>query len=129
ASFDGRYHALVDAPCLPKPAHLPIVLGGAGDRLLRLVARHADGWNCPNPAWRELAAKRATLLRHCEAIGRDPAEIEVSEQVLVVVGRSRADVARERAVAEQRLRGFARFDGDCHVGTPEEVAAALAARA
>src|SRR6185369_17527464 len=75
ASCAGRHHAIAEAPCLPKPVHLPIVLGGAGDRLLRLAARYADGWNCPNPAWRELAAKRAALVRHCEAIARDPAEI------------------------------------------------------
>jgi probable F420-dependent oxidoreductase len=128
ASFDGRYHGLVEAPCRPKPDRLPIILGGAGERLLALVARYADGWNCPNPAWRELAHKRSVLERHCAAIGRDPSEIEVSEQVLVVVGRSPAEVRRERERAEQKLGGFARFDGDCHVGTPAEVAEALLAR-
>ena len=129
ATFAGRHHSIADAPALPKPRELPIVLGGAGDRLLRLAARYADGWNCPNPSWRDLAARRAVLERHCAEIGRDPAEIEVSEQVIVVVGRGAADVARERRVAEERLRGFARFDGDVHVGTPGEIAESLRARA
>jgi len=129
ASFEGRHSSVREAPFRPKPDRLPIVLGGAGDRLLGLAARYADGWNCPNPAWRELAQKREVLARHCRAIGRDPATIDVSEQVIVVVGRDAAEVRRERAVAEERLASFARFDGDVHVGTPAEVAAALRARA
>jgi alkanesulfonate monooxygenase SsuD/methylene tetrahydromethanopterin reductase-like flavin-dependent oxidoreductase (luciferase family) len=128
ASFRGRYHAIADAPSLPKPGRLPILVGGAGDRVLQLVARFADAWNCPNPAWRELAAKRDALRRHCDAIGRDPAEVEISEQVIVVVGRSDAEVAREKERAMQCLAGFARFDGDCHVGTPPQIVEALLGR-
>ena len=128
ATFTGRYHSIEGAPALPKPARLPIIVGGAGDRLLEMVARLADGWNCPNPAWRELAVKRSTLARCCERIGRDPREIEVSEQVLVVVGRGERGVREARERAMERIGGFARFDGDCHVGEPAEVAEALRAR-
>jgi len=128
ATFDGKHYRVHDAPLLPKPGRLPILVGGAGDRLLRLVARHADGWNCPNPAWRELAAKRETLLRECDGIGRDPATLEVSEQVLVVLGRDEAAVRREKERAQQSLGAFAQFDGDVHVGTPPQVAEALRAR-
>lgn len=129
ATFSGRHHSVVDAPALPKPERIPVVVGGAGDRLLALVARHADEWNCPNPAWRDLAERRDRLWRECERIGRDPDGIAVSEQVLVVVGRGERGLreARERAVV--RIGGFARFDGDCHVGEPEQVAESLRARA
>lgn len=129
ANFAGRHHSVADAPSLPKPGRLPIVVGGAGERLLALVARHADEWNCPNPAWRELAAKRERLRRECERIGRDPDAIAVSEQVLVVVGRGERGVREARERAMERIGGFARFDGDCHVGEPEQVAEALRARA
>jgi alkanesulfonate monooxygenase SsuD/methylene tetrahydromethanopterin reductase-like flavin-dependent oxidoreductase (luciferase family) len=128
ASFAGRHYRMTDAPLRPKPRHLPILLGGASDRLLELAALHADGWNCPNPAWRELGALREKLLLRCESIGRDPATLEISEQVLVVLGRTDADVRRQRENAVAALGSFARFDGDVHVGRAEEVAAALAAR-
>jgi alkanesulfonate monooxygenase SsuD/methylene tetrahydromethanopterin reductase-like flavin-dependent oxidoreductase (luciferase family) len=128
ASFAGRYHRIESAPCLPKPAGLSLLLGGSGEGLLRLAARHADVWNSPNPAWRELPAKRARLRELCTAIGRDPETLAVSEQVMVVVGATEADVARRLDVARQALAGFAQFDGDVHVGTAEQVAGALLAR-
>ncbi len=128
ATFQGVHYRVEDAPQLPKPRHLPLLLGGASDRLLRLAARHADGWNCPNPAWRELPAKRDRLRRFCESVGRDPAEVEVSEQVLVSVVRDDAAAARERDRIARDLAGFVRLDGDVHIGTPEQVADALRAR-
>src|SRR5262249_50836227 len=67
ATFAGTYHALRDAPCLPKPEHLPILLGGASDRLLELTASYADLWNCPNLSWRRFEPARDRLLRCCEA--------------------------------------------------------------
>lgn len=83
--FQGRFYTLADAPAEPKPvqAHLPLLIGGGGERVtLRIAARWADEWN----TWGlpdVLAAKGAVLERHCEAIGRDPAGIARSAQVLV----------------------------------------------
>ncbi len=127
-TFEGKHHTVRDAPHLPKPERLPILLGGSSDRFLRLVARFADVWNCPNPAWRDLATKRATLVSECERIGRDPSAIVVSEQVVAVVGRSEEEIRREVERARASLGGFAQFDGDVHVGSPEKVADGLRAR-
>jgi len=128
ASFAGEHHSLREAPCVPKPGRLPILLGGASDRLLDLAAGYADVWNCPNPAWRDLAQKLDRLRRCCERRGRDPESIVASEQVIVVVGRSEAEVARERARAAEVLKTFADLDSDVHVGTPEQVAESLRRR-
>ena len=68
------------------------------------------------------------MRRYCEELGRDPATIEVSEQILVVLGRNEVEVRREKERAQRSLGEFARFDGDVHVGTPAEVAAALRQR-
>src|SRR5690606_28244737 len=40
----GEHYEVTDALCEPKPLQrpLPILVGGKGDRMLRLVARHAD---------------------------------------------------------------------------------------
>jgi alkanesulfonate monooxygenase SsuD/methylene tetrahydromethanopterin reductase-like flavin-dependent oxidoreductase (luciferase family) len=86
--FDGRYYQLKGAICEPKPIQRPgppITIGAAGEKLaLRVVAEHADIWNCPTRGdVDEFRHKSAVLDDHCAAIGRDPAEITRSVQILV----------------------------------------------
>ncbi|MEX0768752.1 MAG: TIGR03560 family F420-dependent LLM class oxidoreductase [Microthrixaceae bacterium] len=86
SSFSGKYFQLNRALCEPKPvqAHLPLLIGGKGDRMLGLVARYADEWNMWGLA--DVIAERSKVLdAHCEAIGRDPASIKRSAQALVMV--------------------------------------------
>jgi len=129
ASFAGAHHRVVAAPQLPKPTRLPILLGGASERLLRLAATRADGWNSPNPAWRELGAKRERLRVLCREAGRDPGEVEVSEQVMVVLVEREDQIGPARERIARELAGFVKLDGDVHLGTPAMVADALRARA
>ncbi|HEU5419847.1 MAG TPA: LLM class flavin-dependent oxidoreductase [Streptosporangiaceae bacterium] len=84
--FDGRSIQLRGAICEPKPVqrpHPPIMIGGQGDRVLRLVAEHADIWNYPGPPSPEFAQRDALLREHCAAAGRDQAEIARSMQLIV----------------------------------------------
>jgi alkanesulfonate monooxygenase SsuD/methylene tetrahydromethanopterin reductase-like flavin-dependent oxidoreductase (luciferase family) len=86
--FDGRAYQLKGAICEPKPVqrpHPPIVIGASGEQLaLRVVAEHADIWNCPTAGdIADFSHKSAVLDEHCAAIGRDPAEIVRSVQLLV----------------------------------------------
>jgi F420-dependent oxidoreductase-like protein len=79
-SFNGRYYAVKDAWCEPKPVrkpHPPILIGAAGEKLnLKVVAQHADIWNTfGSPA--VFRGKLQVLQAHC-AMGRDFNEIEVS---------------------------------------------------
>lgn len=99
ATFEGRHYRLRDALCEPKPVQerLPLLVGGKGDRMLRLVARHADEWNM----WGlpELIAERSAVLeRQCESIGRDPSTIRRSTQALVMITD---DVERARAFVDR----------------------------
>ncbi|WP_330461505.1 LLM class flavin-dependent oxidoreductase [Streptomyces sp. NBC_00820] len=69
-----------------RPGGPPLLLGGWGDRTLRIVAEHADIWNVPGPPhnttdW--IAARSRVLDAHCAAIGRDPTEITRSAQIIV----------------------------------------------
>jgi F420-dependent oxidoreductase-like protein len=90
ADYDGRYYQLREARCEPKPVqrpHPPFVIGGSGERLtLRVVARHADIWNFTGGPAEELTRKTGILREHCAAVGRDPAEIALSVQLVVDYG-------------------------------------------
>lgn len=80
-SFEGRRLSTPETLCYPRPLQprIPILVGGSGERrTLQLVARHADACNLfgePDVIRRKLDV----LDRHCEAVGRDRAEIEVTQ--------------------------------------------------
>lgn len=84
--FVGKSIQLKGAVCEPKPLqkpHPPILIGGAGDRVLRIVAEHADIWNYPGPPSPEFLQRNDLLNEHCAAIGRDPNEIVRSMQTII----------------------------------------------
>ncbi|HXF21177.1 MAG TPA: LLM class flavin-dependent oxidoreductase [Streptosporangiaceae bacterium] len=85
--FAGRYYQLRGAICEPKPVqrpHPPVLIGAGGEQItLRVVAEHANVWNCPARDAAEFRRKSRVLDEHCAAIGRDPAEITRSMQVIV----------------------------------------------
>jgi F420-dependent oxidoreductase-like protein len=83
-NFSGQHFTLTEARCEPKPvqAKLPIWVGGGGEqRTLKIAATYADAWNVPFVSPETFAQKRAVLHRHCETVGRDPAEIRCAVNV------------------------------------------------
>jgi F420-dependent oxidoreductase-like protein len=101
--FPGRYYQLEQARLEPKPVqrpHPPIVIGGMGEhRTLRVVARHADLWNMPGPPWSTVDDFRRltrVLDDHCREIGRDPASVGRSVQLVVDRERPANTVATVR---------------------------------
>ena len=107
-SFKGAHYRVADAPNQPRPVQdrVPLLIGGRGERrTMRIAAALADEWN----TWTTpdvLAHKVGVLHRHCEDLGRDPADIAVSTQALMFLssdekwlnGIRQRDVAREAAV-------------------------------
>ncbi|HEY4386379.1 MAG TPA: LLM class flavin-dependent oxidoreductase [Ktedonobacteraceae bacterium] len=75
-TFHGKHYQVVEAYCEPKPDPLPpIMIGGTGPRMLRLIARHADWWNV---SWKGIEKYRelvAECERACDEVGRDPATL------------------------------------------------------
>ena len=146
-SFEGRYYRIDRALNRPRPIQAggpKIMVGGGGEkRTLKAAARFADITNWFGTL-EEAAAKLAVLDRHCEAIGRDPAEITRTVAVPIVPVAREADKARalEAIPVERRsqfkpvlvdegaefLRGYldAGFDGftfrNVAARTPEAVA-------
>ncbi|MCZ6618042.1 MAG: LLM class flavin-dependent oxidoreductase [Gammaproteobacteria bacterium] len=81
--YRGKYYRLDQARLSPG-SHgepIPIMVGGTGEkRTLRTLARHGDimnldGWAGGGMALDYYRHKAGVLEKHCEAAGRDPAEI------------------------------------------------------
>jgi probable F420-dependent oxidoreductase len=83
-TFHGDYYDITDAPCDPKPVQspLPLLVGTASPRMLRITARHADQWNTWGTPERA-AARRAALVGACADAGRDPATMWTSVNVQI----------------------------------------------
>jgi F420-dependent oxidoreductase-like protein len=112
-TFAGKHYRVTDAPNQPPPVQprLPLLIGGGGEkRTMRIAARYADEWNfwsTPD----ELARKVPVLHGHCDALGRDPAEMRVSTQAFLFLSTDAGRVAEMRAAAPRLAI----------VGTPAEV--------
>lgn len=81
ASYSGKHYSLKDAMCLPKPLqkpYPPITVGGNGERILKVTAKHADRFDWGFLSLDEYKLKLESLKRNCMNIGRDFAEIERS---------------------------------------------------
>lgn len=108
--FDGPHTTLRGARCFPVPVQRPgppLLIGGWGDRTLRLVARHADLWNIPGPPHNPveyIAERSAVLDAHCADLGRDPAAITRSVQTHVRYDNPAATRAVVRDLARIGVR-------------------------
>jgi F420-dependent oxidoreductase-like protein len=77
--YDGRHYRLAETICSPRPLQTPappVMVGGDGERkTLKLVAQYADACNLFGRDPETIRRKLEVLDRHCEDVGRDPAEI------------------------------------------------------
>ena len=99
--FDGRSIRLRGAVCEPRPVqqpHPPVMIGGQGDRMLRIIAEHADIWSYPGGPSPEFARRDAALRAACAAIGRDHAGIARSMQLIVRAGEPEAAAAARATI-------------------------------
>ena len=78
--YNGKHYQLAETICVPAQVtrpRPPVIIGGLGEtKTLRLVARYADATNMFGIGPDIIAHKLDVLARHCDAEGRDPAQIE-----------------------------------------------------
>lgn len=123
-TYEGRYYSIQNAPCSPKPVqepYPPILIGGGGNRTLKIAARYGDEWNGQgSPAY---CAERIAVLRaNCEAIGRDPSSMTFSVHPNLAIAPTHQE-------AEDKARRFSQtFNQDLDaqrerwlLGTPAEI--------
>jgi probable F420-dependent oxidoreductase len=147
-SYRGRYYAIDKAYNFPKPVqkpHPPIMIGGAGRKVLEIAAREAAIVNVVSSAIRPNATgstpkfgkpqlrRRLEMLRDFARIaGRDPASIEISGFPFVFTSRDQQEADAMAAKIAQR-NGFAdveeaRQSPGLLLGTPEEITRELCSR-
>ncbi len=113
---------------LPVQSRLPIMIGGSGEKkTLRTVAKYADMWNAMGPL--DLMAHKVEVLKgHCDAVGRDIAEIEFTLGVKLTIRDSEAEAERvwKAAMAHNRTP-LSNLEGDTTFwnGTSEQIAERL----
>ena len=123
STFEGRFYRTRDAINVPRPVQPggpPILVGGGGEqRTLRIAARHADMTHWFPLGLDVLARKTGLLAGYCEAIGRDPAEVErtIVAPVLVAATEQEARSMWEELPVDRRA--------DTTFGTPEAAAESL----
>ncbi len=89
ADHDGRVasaHGALVQPRGPRPAGLPVMVGAAAPRMLRLCAELADEWNAGMRTPAALRPMLGALEDACGAAGRDPRSIRRSAEALVEIG-------------------------------------------
>ena len=80
-------------------------IGGSGEKVtMKLAPQIADIWNNPTGSEPELPHKIDVLRAHCDAIGRDPASITISQLSLVTIAPDEATLAPMMEKARQLFR-------------------------
>lgn len=140
-TYRGTHFEIENALNEPKPVsdpHPPIVIGGAGPRMLRLVAREADEWNVEISArarGKPIEFKVEKFEEYAEEADRDPDDIDRSWLAHVLVCEDQAEVEEyvdrifplpwgEESDMDEQLADAedAREKGSMLIGTPAEVA-------
>jgi alkanesulfonate monooxygenase SsuD/methylene tetrahydromethanopterin reductase-like flavin-dependent oxidoreductase (luciferase family) len=114
-TYEGMYHRAIGARNMPPAIQQPrprVFVGGKGNRLLRIVAAHADGWNTcwtwTPAAYRE---RLQVLEAACTRIDRDPASVWRTLGLYALCGENERDL-------EQR---FARLQASSPAGVLDGV--------
>ena len=120
--YEGTYYRLDGAQLSPgcyQQPHMPIMVGGTGEhRTMRTLAMHGDimnvdGWSGRGMSFELYQHKVCVLERHCEAVGRDPAEIKHTLLVPLKVTDDKAEAERfsERLGYRSMDRNHGNFGG------------------
>jgi F420-dependent oxidoreductase-like protein len=125
-TVEGTHHRVDGVLNNPRPLRgdIPILIGGSGERkTLRLVAQYGDGCNLFGDVER-VKHLLGVLDRHCEDVGRDPAEITRTRMAGVIIAETHgaAEKKKEAAAAvgvpRDRLESML-------VGDPDTIAEAV----
>jgi probable F420-dependent oxidoreductase len=124
-TLEGKQVTVRDAVCVPRPVQprLRLWIGGQGEkRMLRIVARHADGWNVPFMAPDVYAARSRTLDEWCAKEGRDPRAITRTINLGLAIGADERRAGEQEAKLQSMFGALTDYVRPGHlIGTPAAV--------
>ena len=113
--FHGKYYGATDCvlrPRGPSPSGPPIWVGAKGERMLRIIARHANAYITIWPITpAQITEGYEKMVAACKDVGRDPATLELTVGTFVHLPENGRPADDDRAIC----------------GTYEEIAAQLQA--
>jgi F420-dependent oxidoreductase-like protein len=136
ATYRGKHYRIEDAVSSPKPLQrpLPIWIGGAMPRVMRIAAKYANWFNMSNPSdpvEPRIADLNKNLPEACKAVGRDPTTLKRSLFIQVLVASTRREVDEIAAQLGSRAKmsgaDWRKARPGMIVGTPDEVGTRLRA--
>lgn len=98
-TFKGKHYAVEEASNLPMPrqSRMPIWIGGLGEKkTLRIVAKHADGWNAAYTTPENFRHLNGVLDQWCEKLERDPTSVKRSVNLAFNLGVTEKEVEHSR---------------------------------
>lgn len=111
--FQGQYYQVHNCVLRPRgPSHNgpPILIAGQRPRMLQLTARYANAWNTAWHVEPSVVKERYDAFKKaCAAVGRDPAEVELTVGTAVKILAPGEDASATKAIS----------------GSPEEIARRL----
>jgi len=119
-SFEGQHYRIdraLNSPRPIQPGGPPIMVGGGGEqRTLKIAAKFADITNWFGPV-DVMLHKNEVLLRHCDAVGRDPSTIRRTVTIPLVLAETEREARAALETVDPARRPFS------PPGTPEMAAA------
>ena len=128
-TFDGRYNHVEGVTVEPKPVqkpHIPIIMGGSNEAVLKRTGELADGWIAGGGGDPQTVSERWQKIRdYARAAGRDPEELDSAKLMYTYVDDNR-DAAREKLTAFTHAY-YGRFDVEqnCVFGPAQEYVAKI----
>ena len=104
----GEYFPLKAAKLNPAPVskRAPLILGGAGAKLLGLAAKYAVEWNCFYKSIDEFGTLNGQVTKACVGIERSPGDLKRSLMTPLLIGVNEAEVASRIALNHEVFPGL-----------------------
>jgi probable F420-dependent oxidoreductase len=96
ASFEGKYYQFNGVESYPKPVQspLPLYIGGNSPEGRRRLAEFGQGWLPAILSPDEIRTGLADIEARCEAVNKDPRQLDIAPQLVVSIGKTREDAMK-----------------------------------
>ena len=118
-SFKGKHYSTHNAICEPKPIqkpHPPVLIGGTGKRISRVVAELGDYCNLDRLTTDEASGFLDRLRNTCEEVGRPAQEVSASLCNDLFLGLNEGEVNRKVESGYQKFSAMAEHAKEDSIG-------------